>query len=133
MKKLLLLLAMAVLPLISNSQPLFGFTPSEVKDRYPGVDWTYKRWGDGDDKLSMGFRAEDLIVVYFFNENNKSIATTINPQTEGELQGIIERYNSRYVIIDSYTWKFYDEGSIFMCKLKQSDQGRYFFLWSLYD
>lgn len=133
MKTLLLLLAMAVLPLISKSQPLFGYTPSEVKAKYPDVEWEYKKWGEGNDKLTMGFRTEDLLVIYFFNEDNRSLFTTIAPQNQGELQSFIESYNNRYVIIDSYTWKFYNDGAVFLCKLKQTDEGKYYFLWSVYE
>lgn len=132
MKKLLILLLL----LVSHqgiSQPLFGYTPSEVKAEFPELNWNYKRWGEGNKKLSMGFLTEKLLVIYFFNEDNKSVYTSIAPQTQGELQSFIESYNQRYVIIDSYTWKFYNDGAVFLCKLKQTDEGRYFFLWSVYE
>lgn len=116
----------------SISQPLFGYTPAEIMERYPNMDWEYRKWGEDQQKMTMGFITPDIMVVYFFDEENLSKYTTIAPQTQEELQNYIRKYNKRYVSIDPYTWKFYDEGTIFLCKLKQTDDGDYFFLWSVY-
>lgn len=133
MKKLIFILMMALLPFVSSSQPLFGYTPSEIRSKYPNANWQYKKWGNNMDMLSMSFEADDLLVIYFFNKKDRSVITTIAPLTQGELQSFIETYNQRYVIVDSYTWKFYDEGNIFLCELKTTAEGGYYFMWSVYE
>jgi len=128
MKKLFILLIMLV---SSNamSQALIGYTPPELKNKLSNVDWEYSRWGNHDN-LVMTWRNEDIVVNYFFNDDNITEYCTIAPLKQGGLQFLIEKYNNRYVVIDNSTWKFYSDGTIFLCKLKTLDDGRFYFVWS---
>lgn len=129
MKKLLIIL-LVILPWLSKAQSLFGFSPSEIREKRPGVEWTYNKWGDNKELLTMSFRADQLHVTYFFDASNKSVFTIVIPLTKGSLQAMIEVYNKRYIIIDNYNWKYYDTGSIYHCLLKQDEtDGSYFFIW----
>jgi hypothetical protein len=130
MKKLLLFLfLLSPILAMSQAQPFFDFSPSEVREQRPNATWNYDKWGSNHDWLSMGYDDGDAFVIYFFDENNRSVVTTIAPKTQGKLQAFIELYNSRYVIVDSTRWKFYSEGEVFLAKLTQTDNGKYFFLW----
>jgi hypothetical protein len=132
MKRLFLILLIAVLPLISKSQPLFGYTPSQIRDKWPNFDWEYEKWGERKDKMIMTFAEDDIRVMYFFDENNHSVFTSICPLTIGELQGMIEQYNNRYVVVDNTTWRFYNDGAVFLCTLRQTaDTKKYYFLWTV--
>lgn len=116
------------------SQPLFGYTPSEIRNKWPNFTWEYEKWGEYKDKMMMSFAEDNIRVIYFFDDDNKSIYTSVCPLTQGELQGLIERYNNRYVIIDNTTWKFYNDGAVFLCRLKQTtDTKNYYFLWTLQE
>lgn len=130
MKKLLTLL-LVIMPWVSNSQSLFGYTPTEVKAKWPEMEFKYNKWGEEKNLMMMSFVKDNLSVSYFFDDHNKSIVTTIIPLTQGYLQAVIEHYNKRYVIVDSYTWRFYDDGSIYLCELKQTDEGKYYFMWTI--
>lgn len=115
----------------SKSQPLFGYTPSEIRNEFPNESWTYDKWGDNKDMLMMSFSTQTFDVAYLFNQNNKSVFTSISPTKQGTLQYFIETYNNRYVIISNTKWKLYKEGSIFVCELMQRKDGSYFFFWTL--
>lgn len=128
MKKLLILLIMLVSSNVM-SQALIGYTPRQVKDKFPDKEWEYYKWGDNDN-LVMTFRTDELVVNYFFNDDNLSLFCTIKPLKQGGLQFLVEKYNNRYVIIDSGTWKFYSDGTVFICRLKTLDDGSFYFQWS---
>ena len=131
MKKLLLFLFLLIPGLsMSQPQPFFDYTPSEIREKRPNAVWNYDKWGDNNDMLSMGYDDGDSYIIYLFNEESRSMATSIAPKTQGKLQGMIEIYNNRYVIISSTKWKFYNEGSVFLCKLMQTNAGAYFFVWT---
>ena len=131
MKKLFFILMLMALPVISNSQPLFGYGPADIRQKIPNVEWNYGKWGSDKECLTMNYISDNMSVIYFFDKNNLSVITTIYPTTQGMLQGIIETYNKRYVIVDSYNWKFYDSGVLYKCSLKQTDDNGYFFLWTV--
>ena len=128
------LIAMLFLTMLGNdavSQPLFGYTPSEVRSEFPNASWTYDKWGDNKDMLMMSYSTQTFEVSYLFNQNNKSVFTSISPTKQGTLQYLIETYNNRYVIISNTKWKLYKGGSIFVCELLQKNDGSYFFFWTL--
>lgn len=129
MKRLLLLLILLT-PMLSQGQSLFGFTPSEVREKRPGVDWTYGKWGEDDDMLTMSFSADGLYITYMFNSSNRSVFTIVTPLNKGSLQAMIEVYSKKYVIVDDYHWKYYDSGSLYRCALNQTNDGSYYFLWT---
>lgn len=112
---------------------MLGFTPSKVRERNPDVDWKYDKWGPKEDLLSMSYTSSDktFVVAYLFADNNLSVYTSIIPLTQGMLQGMIEIYNKRYVIVDERHWKFYSPDGIMNCSLEQTEQKAFYFLWSL--
>lgn len=122
-----LLLAMSI---SAFSQALIGYTMSQVREKYNDAEWTYGKWGTNNELQSMSFENESIGVIYYFNEDFKSIITAIVPKSQGTLQGIIENYNKRYVIIDETHWKFYTNGSVLRCSLETTDSGLYFFSWT---
>ena len=128
MKKLTLFLLMLI-PTMGISQAKIGFNPSQIREEFPNVEWNYQKWGENKDKLSMAFMNDEFLVNYLFDENNVSIITAIAPFKQGTLQAMIELYNSKYVIINKNTWRFYDNGVVFICRLKAFDDGSFYFKW----
>lgn len=130
MKKLILLL-LALLPYVSNAQSLFGYSPAEIKAKWPTEQFTYDKWGENKDLIMMSFIKDNMGIAYFFNKDNESVVTSVSPLTQGQLQTLVELYNKRYVIINTTTWRFYDSGSVYLCKLTQTDNGKYHFIWKI--
>lgn len=128
MRKFFILMFMAI-PWLSQGQSLFNYTPTEIRQKWPNEEFTYDKWGDYKELLLMTFKRDNMGISYYFNASNKSVVTTVSPLTQGALQLLIEVYNKRYVIINNTTWKFYDDGNVYLCNLNQTDDGRYYFLW----
>jgi hypothetical protein len=114
------------------SQAVIGYTPPQLREKFPNVSWEYGKWGPEGDKtmMMMIWRSDEMVVNYFFNKNNVTESCTIVPLTQGILQGMVEKYNNRYVIVDKQTWRFYNDGTIFLCKLKALDTGVFYFWWT---
>ncbi len=128
MKKFILIFLLFV-SCVAKSQALIGYTPSEVRAKFPDKEWEYGKWGEKDNLLVMSYLSGEIISGYFFNEDQKSVLCSITPLDQGTLQAMIEMYNKKYVIKDSYHWEFYSSGTIFKCSLNLTDEGRYYFLW----
>jgi hypothetical protein len=130
MKTILLFLVM-LLPLVSTAQPMFGYSPSEIRQQHSDVSWSYNKWGNDKDKMVMQFQTDDLQYSYFFNEDNISIYTFIAPLTQGMLQTMVELYNQRYVIVNKNEWRLYKDGSIYTAKLLMLENEQYYFMWTI--
>ena len=112
----------------SYSQAKIGFNMSDIRKEFPNKKWEYGKWGD--EKLNrMSFTDDDVTVIYYLDDNNLSISTAIFPLSQGLLQGMIERYNKRYVIVDDTHWKFYINGGVLKCDLMSTDDGGFYFYW----
>lgn len=130
MKKLFTILLILV-SFKTMSQPLFGYTPSEIRLKVGDKNWLYDKWGDDKDMMTMSYADDGVLVSYLFNQYNKSMFTIITIYKQGLLQAFIEGYNNRYVIVNDYTWRLYKDDSIYECYLKRADNGNYFFMWSI--
>lgn len=133
MKTLIKLLFVFLLFTVSTgkAQPLFGFTPSEIRAKVPDAVWSYDKWGHDKELLSMAYSTDKVKTYYLFNADNRSLITIMYPLSQGTLQATIEIYNKRYVIVDNYNWKLYKEGVVYECTLSQTDNDDYFFMWSI--
>ena len=130
MKKLTLFLLMLI-PMKGISQAKIGYNPSELRAEFPSANWTYSKWGEyGNQNMVMSWSSENILTNYFFNEDNITIICTIVPLNQSTLQAVVEIYNKRYVIIDSNTWRFYSDGTIFLCRLKTLEDGTFYFAWT---
>jgi hypothetical protein len=130
MNKLIILLVLLPNLALSQAQPFFNYNPSEIKAKRPNADWSYTKWGDNDELFAMGYKDPEAFVMYFFDEDNACVITSITPKTQGDLQAFVESYNKRYVIVSDTEWKFYSEGVVFNCQLAQTKTGIYFFMWT---
>jgi len=132
MKKLFIALSFAILACFSaGAQALLGYSMGDVRKEFPNEDWEYGKWGERKEYSTMSFKADKLVVIYYFNENMMSVGTSIVPLTQGMLQGMIEIYNERYVVVDDKHWKFYNKGNVMRCSLSSTDEGLFYFYWQL--
>lgn len=113
----------------SRSQALIGFNMSDVRKEYPSVNWEYGKWGESNEYQTMSFEDNSIATIYYFNEKGICFSTAIIPKSQGILQAMIERYNSRYVIVDDTHWKFYTNGGVLKSYLKMTDENVYYFYW----
>lgn len=111
------------------SQAMIGYNMSEVKGNYPNEKWEFGFWDKEERLQTMSFEDENVIVIYYFNKSFVCFTTTIVPKTQGILQGWIENYNKKYVIVNDTNWKFYTPSGILNCSLDKTENGLYYFRW----
>lgn len=130
MKRFLLLLSLICLVRGQGyGQAMIGYNMSEVKENYPDKKWSYGMWDEEQKLQTMSFEDESVIVIYFFNDAFLCFTTTITPKTQGALQGWIENYNKKYVVVDDTNWKFYNPNGILKCTLEKTEKNLYYFRW----
>ena len=128
-KAILLMILVFGLSLSAMSQAMIGFNMSEVRDNFPDAKWSYGIWEEENRLQSMTFEDDNMAVIFYFNSSYVCFITAIVPKTQGFLQGMIEKYNSRYVVVNDTSWKFYTNGGVLKCTLEHTDKGVYFFKW----
>lgn len=126
---LLLLICMTV-----QAQVRLNYSVEEIKsdDELSMFAWTTDYTDAGYMYLS-GVSDKDHIQVLYYFYKEKCYMTCIVPLNVGALQGIVERYNSKYVIKSSKSWMYYSTNGILQCSLEQLDNGTYYFQWTNYQ
>jgi len=129
MKKLVLA-AFMFCGTLSYSQARLGSSYSDIYDEFR-ASYPQTRTTD-DNELLMVVSSEKLQTYYYFTNSKVCYRCVIYPKTEGALNGLVEIYNNRYVIVSSTEWKMYSNGSIASVKLITYD-GITFFMWEFIE
>lgn len=126
MKKLLLILFVALICTTCFGQAArIGFTYNEVKTEYSGFKQTLD-YVDGEKVLTV--QGEDVTCIYYFDKDNGiCYLSLVVPHREGGVHYLIEKYNSKYVIVDNYNWKWYNSNYVIGITLDSTDDGIMFF------
>ena len=110
MKKLLFLLII-VLPILSNAQAHLGSTEKEIRDLHS--DKTFEiGYTDNGEKYISSFMYFGTFVYYFDKETKLSNFCIQIVDEMPYLNGQVEAYNKKYVIVSDSEWKAYLEGGI---------------------
>lgn len=110
-----------------NAQTI-GDHLNTIKEKQPKGKIGYKNDGT---RYTVDFD-DNTQVVYFFDVNLYCDVIALRPGTPGALQGLIEKFNKEYVIINSTSWKFYRTDDILQLNLISVENvGRVFYLKKL--
>jgi hypothetical protein len=127
MKKLLLTgAAIVALSLFAKAQPRNGFTYSEIKTEFAGSKMETKVDEDGITYLILD--GTDMFTMFYFDKDGECYMSVIAPQTMGMLNGIVQMYNQKYVIISATEWKMYNNLGHISITLN-NNEGSSFFIW----
>lgn len=108
MKKLILLLIM-ILPIFNNAQAHLGISEKEIRDLHS--DKTFKiGYTDDGQKYISSFMIFGTFVYYFDTETKLSNFCIQIVNEMPYLNGQVEAYNKKYVIVSDSEWKAYLEG-----------------------
>jgi hypothetical protein len=108
MKKLLFLL-IVFLPILSNAQAHLGSTEKEIRDLHS--DKTFEiGYSDDGEKYIHTFMIYGTFFYYFDKETGLSNFCMQIVDKMPYLNGQVEAYNKKYVIISDTKWKAYLEG-----------------------
>jgi len=113
-----LLFAFILLCNLAVAQSRLGYTSQAIKNEFAGK-YEMKYGYDKDGEYYIEIKDEpSCIVRYFFNEQFVCYMTGLIPRTQGDLNAIVEKYNSRYVIISQTQWKMYSINGIVNIELR---------------
>ena len=126
MKKLLLTGAAIAFSLFTSAQPRNGFTYSEIKTEFAGSKMETKVDEDGVTYLILD--GTDMFTMFYFDKDGECYMSVIAPQTMGMLNGIVQMYNQKYVIISATEWKMYNNLGHISITLNHQE-GSTFFIW----
>jgi len=121
MKKLLFLL-IVFLPILSNAQAHLGSTEKEIRDLHS--DKTFEvAYSDNGEKYIYTFMNYGTFFYYFDKETGLSNFCMQAVDKMPYLNGQVEAYNKKYVIVSDTEWKAYLEGGgILKIKLSYDEE-----------
>lgn len=125
MKKLLIA-AFMFCGTLSYSQARLGSTWLDIYSEFKEYSPETRTTDDGE--LLMVVSWDKIRNYYYFTDKRQCYRTVIYPTTDGALNGLVEIYNKRYVIVSNTEWRMYSNGSISSIKLITHD-GITFFVW----
>jgi hypothetical protein len=129
MKKLLLA-AFMFCGTLSYSQARLGSSWLDIYSEFKEYSPETRTTDDGE--LLMVVTWDKIRNYYYFTDKRQCYRTVIYPTTEGALNGLVEIYNKRYVVVSNTEWKMYSCGLISSIKLINHD-GVTFFLWEFVE
>jgi len=112
MKKLIFALIL-MLPLLGKTQAHLGTTLTDIKALYPDKEFTVKYADDGT-KYAYTDMVYGTFYYYFDKESGLSKFCMQFPFNMTTLNGQVEAYNKKYVIVSETYWKAYLEGGSLM-------------------
>ena len=129
MKKLLIVL-LIMFAFFANSQVRLGYTSYEIKKEYSALGYTVNSGYGDDGYLFYSINFSDVVCFYSFGKDDICTMCIILPKTSERVNGLSEKYNSKYTIISDSHWKAYMEGgSIADITLQYTKEYGYFFMW----
>ena len=108
MKKLIFAL-IVMLPIIGKAQAHLGSTLADIKALHPDKEFTVKYTDDGI-KYTYADMVYGTFYYYFDKETGLSNLCLQIPFNMNTLNGQVEAYNKKYVIVSETSWKAYLEG-----------------------
>lgn len=121
MKKLIFLL-IVMLPLIGKAQALLGYTEKDIRDSHSDKTFEVGYTDDGEKYISA-FMYYGTFIYYFDKETGLSNFCVQVINEIPYLNGQVEAYNKKYVIVSDTEWKAYLEGGeILKIKLDYNEE-----------
>ncbi|MCK9339214.1 MAG: hypothetical protein PHQ33_04685 [Bacteroidales bacterium] len=126
----ILFLCLLLVPFV-HAQARLGSSPEAIKQEFSDSKYELDSGYDEDDiyyiSLQIGLRS----VQHLFGEDNICQVSIITPNTQEELNSMIEEYNKLYVIDSENKWKVQSSEGTTYVKLVSIEDGPKYFLWSL--
>ena len=126
-KRIAIILGLLSLTYFSFSQARLGHTAEEIttefSEYYPTRDSTEKMGNYLN--VDMDFAT----VLYVLGQDDICYICYIIPDDIENLNGIVENYNNKYVIVSDFRWKFYQGTRVSYIDLLETEDHLSFFKW----
>jgi hypothetical protein len=108
-----------------NGQSRIGYTENEIRYKeFPNETFTSGNLKDGSRWISWGTERQEN--TYYFNDKGVCNLFILTPKYQIVLNGLVEKYNKEYVIVDDTHWKMYSSNGIIKISLIYPKEGGYF-------
>ena len=129
MKKLLLIIFLAISSITAYSQSRLNYSANEIREEFSDSKYNLKSDFDKSGNYYISIVTGNSTVFYYLNAERTCNATFIVPNNQGALNFYVELYNSKYVIVSPTQWKMYSNNGMCEIKLVYSVNGGYYFMW----
>jgi len=113
----------------SYGQARLGSTIDDIKKEFTDPSLKLTPWFDKG-MAYIDITIPRALVVYSFNTEGICAMTVIIPNTVGNLNYYVERYNNSYVILSTTKWRMYNDTGSFLIELKYPEEGGYWLIWT---
>jgi hypothetical protein len=128
MKKILFILLL--INSIAFGQARLGSTLTELKLEFKELKYEQEIDIDKDGDNVMSITTDEANIIFYFNSEKICVITVILPNSQGQLNSIVESYNNQYVIVSDTEWKMYSKNGVAKITLIfPDDDGDPFFVW----
>lgn len=129
MKKTILTTILLATTLFAFTQARVGFTKSEIHQecKINGQDVS-SGYTDKGTHYSVT-ETKHVITIFFYDENNVCIRSTVNPINDIVRKAYIDTFNEQCVVVDSTHWLLYTDMGVQTIVLVYSDTVTPFFLF----
>lgn len=125
--KILIQTIVVLLLLVSSQtygQAHLGYTEGQIKALYPENGWKTGYTNDGVRYLSTFFGVE-LFFYYFSKDSGRSVLCTDIIPNASVLNGVVEKYNHKYVVTSDTSWTAYlEKGGIMYITLNYNQENK---------
>lgn len=114
-----------------SAQARLGSSISEIREEFKETKYHLKSNYDNKNDFNITVELTDSYVTYYFHKSTTCTATVIQPKNEGILNGLVELYNKKYVILSSRNWRMYSKYGISNIELFYTTDGSYYIIWTI--
>lgn len=114
---------------LAFSQARLGSTAIEIREEFSDSTYHLEEGVTDSGSPFISVELDRSSAMYMLNDEDICALTFIVPDDPGALNGMVEEYNNRYVIISPTEWRMYGEGGYADVQLVFLDDGRFYFIW----
>ena len=111
------------------SQARLGSSAIEIREEFSDTTYHLEEGVTDSGSPFISVELDRSTAMYILNDEEICTLTLIIPEDPGVLNGMVEEYNNRYVIISPTEWRMYGEGGYADIKLIFLDDGGFYFVW----
>lgn len=130
MKKLFTIAALLLMFIATMAQSRIGYTKQQIIEENYLWEWESSVANDGSYYI-YSYSPQCYVIGHYFNKQGYSDRCIVMPTSEACKSVLVEQYNSKYVIVNNFTWKCYVGDRVIRIHLDyDSETNIYSFLFS---
>ncbi len=129
MKQLFVLAAAFFCANFAFAQSRLGSTADEIREEFSDPTYQLEDGATDGGRPFIRVEMERSSVMYLLDDEDVCALTFIIPEDPGALNGLVEEYNNRYVIISPTEWRMYGDWGYADITLVFPEDGKAYFIW----